>query len=115
MSTCVRTFPKKYDDFKAESSSGNYSHCEFNFSVDCEPTFFEEVASYEKWKYATQKEYDALIKNGTWRLVDPLADIKPIGCKWIYKTKYKANGSLEKHKARLVVKGYAKKDGIDYT
>ena len=37
-STRIRTFPKKYDEFKDGSSSGNYSHCEFNFSVDCEPT-----------------------------------------------------------------------------
>ena len=40
-STCTRTFPKKYDEFKGGSSSSNYSHCEFNFSVDCEPTCFE--------------------------------------------------------------------------
>ena len=57
-----------------------------------------------------QREYDALIKNGTWRLVNP-----PIGCKWIYKNKYKADGSLEKHKARLVEKGYAQKEGVAYT
>ena len=106
-STHIRTFPKKYDEFKAGSSSSNYSQCEFNFFVDCEPTFFKEAAGYEQWKYAMQKEYDALIKNGTWRLVDPLAGIKPIGCKWIYKTKYKVDGSLDKHKERLVAKGYA--------
>ena len=62
-----------------------------------------------------QKEYDALIKNGRWRLVDPPAGIKPIGFKWIYKTKFKADGSLEKRKARLVEKGYAQKGSIDYT
>eukprot|EP00253_Pinus_taeda_P031218 PITA_31218 len=52
-----------------------------------------------------QKVYDALIKNGTWKLVDPPLGTKPIGCKWVYKNKYKANGSLDKHKARLVAKG----------
>ncbi|TYK28116.1 Zinc finger, CCHC-type [Cucumis melo var. makuwa] len=37
-----------------------------------------------------------------------------IGLKWVYKTKFAADGSLEKHKARLVVKGYAQQHGIDF-
>ena len=61
-----------------------------------------------------QWEYGALIKNGTWRSMDPLIGTKPIGCKWIYKNEYKAHGSLEKHKERLVEKGYAQKEGVDY-
>ena len=56
-----------------------------------------------------QKEYDALIKNGTWRLVDPPIGIKLIGSKWVYKTKDKVDGSIDKYKERLVAKGYAKK------
>eukprot|EP00253_Pinus_taeda_P023750 PITA_23750 len=52
-----------------------------------------------------QKGYDALIKNDTWKLVDPPLGIKPIGYKWIYKNKYKADGSLDKHKSRLMAKG----------
>ena len=59
-------------------------------------------------------EYDALIKNDTWRLVDPPISIKLIGSKWVFKTKYKANGSLDKYKEILVAKGYAKKEGVDY-
>ena len=54
-------------------------------------------------------EYDLLIKSGTWKLVDPPVGIKLVGCKWVYKNKYKSNGSLDKHKARFVAKGYAKK------
>ena len=61
-----------------------------------------------------QNEYDALIKNGTWKLVDPPIGTKPIGCKWVYKNKYKSDGSLDNHKARLVAKGYAQKEGIYY-
>ncbi len=57
-----------------------------------------------------QKEYDALIKNDTWKLVDPPLGTKPIGCK----NKYKADGSLDKHKARLVEKGFAQREGVDY-
>eukprot|EP00253_Pinus_taeda_P014960 PITA_14960 len=51
-----------------------------------------------------QKGYDALIKNGTWKLVDPPLGTKPIGCKWVYKDKYKTDGSVDKYKAKLVAK-----------
>ena len=56
-----------------------------------------------------QKEYGALIKNDTWKLVDPPFGTKPIGFKWAYKNKYKLDGSLDKHKDRLVEKGFAQK------
>ena len=39
--------------------------CELNLSTNFEPTSFEEAASHYEWKEAMQKEYDALIKNGT--------------------------------------------------
>ncbi|KAH9288209.1 hypothetical protein KI387_032326, partial [Taxus chinensis] len=61
-----------------------------------------------------ETEYDSLMKNQTWELVDLPTRKKPIGCKWVFKTKYKADGSIDKHKARLVAKGYAQKEGIDY-
>ncbi|KAE9603996.1 putative RNA-directed DNA polymerase [Lupinus albus] len=37
-----------------------------------------------------------------------------IGCKWVYKTKLKADGTLERHKARLVAKGYNQLEGVDF-
>eukprot|EP00253_Pinus_taeda_P021376 PITA_21376 len=88
--------------------------CELNMSTDFEPTSFKEAASHDAWKEAMQKEYGALINNGTWKLVDPPFGTKPIGCKWVYKNKYKVDGSLDKHKARLVAKRFAQKEGVDY-
>jgi len=85
--------------------------CELNLSTDFEPTSFKEAAFHDEWKEAMQKEYDALIKNDTWKLVDPPFGTKPIGYN---KNKYKADGSLDKHKARLVAKGFAQKEGVDY-
>ena len=89
-------------------------NCELNFSTDLEPTSFKEDSSHDEWNEAMPKEYNALIKNGTWKLVDPPLGTKPIGCKWVYKNKYKEDGSLDKHKARLVAKGFAQKEGVDY-
>jgi len=39
--------------------------------------------------------------------------VKPIGCKWLFKTKKDSKGNVERYKARLVAKGYTKKEGID--
>jgi hypothetical protein len=82
---------------------------ELNLSTNFEPTSLEEVASHDEWKEAMQKEYDALIKNGMWKLVDPPFGTIPIDCRCVYKNKYKSDGSLDKHKARLVAKGFAQK------
>ena len=53
-------------------------------------------------------------KNGTWQLVDRPTNRKVIGVKWIFKTKLNPDGTICKHKARLVVKGYAQQYGVDY-
>lgn len=38
-----------------------------------------------------------------------------IGCKWVFKIKYKASGEVERYKARLVVKGYNQQEGLYYS
>ena len=57
---------------------------------------------------------EALEKNGTWDLVALPNGKKPVGCKWVYTIKYKADGSIERYKTRLVAKGFTQTYGVDY-
>eukprot|EP00253_Pinus_taeda_P021348 PITA_21348 len=58
--------------------------------------------------------FQSLQKNHTWTLSNLPEGKKPISCKWVYKVKYKADGSLDKYKARLVARGFSQKEGIEY-
>src|SRR6516162_7523615 len=60
------------------------------------------------------EEMATLHVNKTWDLVPLPKDKNIIGCKWIYKVKHNADGSVSRYKARLVAKGYAQTYGIDY-
>lgn len=59
-------------------------------------------------------ELQALQDNHTWEIVKLPKGKKPISCKWVYKVKYKADGSIERYKARLVAKGFTQKEGVDF-
>ena len=60
------------------------------------------------------EEIASIEKNKTWELVDLPNGRDVIGLKWIYKTKYNEDGSIQKHKACLVAKGYSQQPGIDF-
>ena len=79
-----------------------------------EPTTFKEATKSSEWQQAMQLEYDALLRNKTWVLVPPSTSSNVIGCKWVYKLKYKPDGSIECHKVRLVAKGFHQTRGFEY-
>ena len=60
------------------------------------------------------EEIDAIQKNQTWYLLDIPAEKTSIEVKWVYKTKLNEKGELENHKERLVAKGHAQQNGVDY-
>ena len=70
----------------------------------------------EKWIQALDSEYTSLIKNRAWNLVKLPEGRKPVGCRWVFKVKHNAGGSIERLgcKARLVAKGCYQEEGIDY-
>jgi hypothetical protein len=55
-----------------------------------------------------------LKKNGTWESSELPPGKKPVGCKWIFTVKYKADGSIERLKVCLVTKEFTQSYGIDY-
>ncbi|GJT46623.1 retrovirus-related pol polyprotein from transposon TNT 1-94 [Tanacetum coccineum] len=75
---------------------------------------FKEAVLDPEWCVAMDIELKALDDNGTWELTSLPAGKKAIGSHWIYKTKLKADGNVERKKARLVVNGNNQRHGVDY-
>ncbi|XP_076883210.1 uncharacterized protein LOC143531908 [Bidens hawaiensis] len=82
-----------------------------------DPISYNEAMSSDQsseWNKAMIDELDSMRKNDVWDLVELPNGFKPVGCKWVFKTKLDPNGNVERYKARLVAKGYTQKEGIDY-
>ena len=92
--------------------------------VDDKPSFDpNEPKSYQeairsndanKWRAAMDDEFQSLIDQGTWELVDLPPGRKAIPGKWVYKIKYNNDETIERYKARFVAKGYKQVYGLDY-
>ena len=85
--------------------------------VDDDPVTFHQTmqdSNSHKWIEAMNEEYKSIQDNQVWDLVPLPEGKKPIGCKWIFKTKRDSEGNVERYKARLVAKGFTQKEGIDY-
>jgi hypothetical protein len=79
-----------------------------------EPSNLDDALSDSNWKQVMDAEFSALMSNKNWHLVPPQKGAKIIGCKWVYKSKKKANGTLDRYKARLVVKWFKQQYRVDY-
>ena len=99
----------RYDGFSAH----HYAYM-VKILEEPEPTCFKEAVGKKNWEAAMDEEMAALDANHTWELMPLPHDKKAIGCKWVYKVKHNADGSVSRYKARLVAKGYAQTYGIDY-
>ena len=66
------------------------------------------------WLAAIEAEYQSQQRAGTYELTNLPSGRQAIGCKWVFKIKRHADGSVDRYKARLVAKGYSQKEGLDY-
>ena len=85
------------------------------YAAEEDPVKYDEAVKDIKWRKAMDAEIQAIEKNNAWELVALPKGMKKIRVKWVFKTKLNEKGEVDKHKARLVVKGYAQRQGIDYS
>ena len=106
--------PRRSKRARVEKSFGpDFQTC----MLENEPATVKEALSGPDsplWKEAINSEIESIMLNHTWELVDLPPGCKPLGCKWILKRKYKADGSIDKYKAHLVAKGFKQKEGYDF-
>ena len=110
----VRKRPTWMIDYEVTDESDEDPLTHFSLFVDCDPTAYEEAIKESKWCKAMDEEMAAIKRNNTWELTDLPTRHKTIGVKWVYKTKLKENGEIDKYKVRLVAKGYKQEFGVDY-
>jgi hypothetical protein len=97
--------PKKYTD-----GTIRYG----NLAISSTPLNVQEALSVPHWKQAMHDEFTALLQNSTWHLVPLQPGHNVIDCKYVYKVKQNADGSIDRYKACLVAKGFKQRLGIDY-
>ncbi len=68
-----------------------------------------------RWREAIDKELWNLDTHQTWTYKTLPPRRKAIGCKWVFRVKYKPDGSIERYKARLVAQCFSQIHGVDYT
>ena len=71
-------------------------------------------ADWPRWKEAMDKEMSTLEKAGTWKTVPRPTDKNIVGSKWVFRIKRKADGTVDKYKARLVARGFSQIYGVDF-
>ena len=83
-------------------------------SNSIESSFVSQALLDSKWKQAIVEKYKALMNNNTWSLVPYQKGMHVVGNKWVFRVKYKPNGTIQRHKACLVSKGFQQTPDIDY-
>ena len=86
-------------------------------AVEDDPINFRQALESSKSQElidAMNEEIKSMKDNDIGDLVPLPEGVKPIGCKWIFKTKRGSKSDVERYKARLVAKGYTQKESIGY-
>lgn len=113
----IRRKPDRYGEWTTIAEANNFALCAERF-VEDDPETVKEAKSrndWPQWKSAIQFEYESLVKNKTWTVCDLPKERRAITNKWVFKLKRKADGQIDKYKARLVARGFTQRLGFDYS
>ena len=83
-------------------------------STENEPTTVLQALKDELWRGSMSEEFDSQLRNHTWSLVPRKKSYNVVGCRWVYRIKTRADGTIDRRKSRLVGKGYHQRPGVDY-
>lgn len=100
--------------FTSATSQPSTSSLSQKPSLPIAPRSHKLALSDPAWYKTMEVEDMALKQKATWKLIPPSADQKLISNKWVFRVKTKADGSLDKLKARLVARGFEQLAGVDY-
>ncbi|GJS42104.1 putative zinc finger, CCHC-type containing protein [Tanacetum coccineum] len=104
--------PTNFDDYYTYLNEADFDLRKCN-----DPKSFEDAITCDQsahWREAMKDKLNSMSKNNVWKLAELPKGTKPVGCKWVFKTKNDPIGNVERYKARLVAKGYTQKEGVDY-
>ena len=74
---------------------------------DSESSTFDEASQHQVWRDAMMVEYHSIMKNDVWEIVPRPEGKSVVSSWWLYKLKHAADGSVEKYKARIVMRGFS--------
>ncbi|XP_072071634.1 uncharacterized protein [Arachis hypogaea] len=91
-------------------------HQAFTFALinNSDPKHYSEAVMHDCWRKAIEAELTALEQSKTWIITSLPPGKNAVGCKWIFRTKFHPDGTIERHKARLVAQGFTQIPGVDY-
>ena len=111
----IRRTPRRfgYDEYADTVTVDHHA----NMCCLTEPITLKEAMvspNAKEWQQAADLEYESLLENETWDLVDLPRGRKAEESRWVFKVKHHSDGQVERYKCRLVAKGYSQMYGTDY-
>jgi hypothetical protein len=104
--------PKKvYNEIPQEEANNT------DFVLTCQVPMKQALTGPDagEWLSAMVEEMKSILKNDTWKLVNRPRDTQVIGRRMVLRNKYRADGTSERRKARLVAQGFSQKPGIHFS